>query len=235
MSPIYVPGKVVLKKDPVLADRYYNDVSLLLRGDALTDSSRFASAVTSSGATIGTPPAYPNGNTAFGNAFSFDGNNDYISVARSSIFDFGTGDFTIELWARYTSASGSQALVSNLAGALGWEFFGDGTNLYFYANGAIRRTVSMSGIAAGTWYHLAVTRSNGDIRIFINGSTAGSSTYTADVNGASSVSLTVGIENTSNLANDFNGWIDEVRITKGIARYTANFTPPIAPFSEVVG
>jgi len=219
------------EKTPV--DPQFGSVSLLLHGDVLSDGSRFASAVTSSGATIGTPPTYPNGNTAFGNAFSFDGNNDYISVARSSIFDFGTGDFTIELWARYTSASGSQALVSNLAGALGWEFFGDGTNLYFYANGATRRTVSMSGIAAGTWYHLAVTRSNGDIRIFINGSTTGSSTYTADVNGASSVSLTVGIENTSNLANDFNGWIDEVRITKGVARYTSNFTPPTAPFPDI--
>lgn len=221
--------------ESVAADPYYNNVSLLLHGSALIDSSRFASTVTSSGATIGTPPDYPSGNSAFGNAFSFDGNNDYVSVARSSVFDFGAGDFTIELWARYTSTSGAQALVSNLTGASGWEFFSDGTNLYFYANGAIRRITSMSSISVDTWNHLAVTRSSGDLSIFINGSTTGSSTYTADVNGAPAVSLTVGVENTSNLANDFNGWIDEVRITKGIARYTSNFTSPTAPFPEVLG
>ena len=97
-----------------------------------------------------------------------------------------------------------------------------GTTLYFY-NGADRINTTL---AASQWYHIALTRESGSTKLFIDGTQAGS-TYsdTTSYLGPQGGFLTIG---GLNQAFTINGYIDDLRITKGIARYTANFTAPTA-------
>jgi hypothetical protein len=86
-----------------------------------------------------------------------------------------------------------------------------------------------------TWYHIAVTRSSHEFRGFVDGTQVGSTV----IRSASSLWIAGygmaigGAETSSGTAANFNGYIDDFRITKGVARYTANFTPPAAPFPDI--
>jgi len=90
-----------------------------------------------------------------------------------------------------------------------------------------------SAINSGAWIHIAGVRDGNTLRLFVNGTQEASGTFTGAVFDSAGP-LGVGAGYYSNLsvwANYFNGNIDEVRITKGLAQYTANFTPQIAAFS----
>jgi hypothetical protein len=92
--------------------------------------------------------------------------------------------------------------------------------LAFYASSADR--ITSSALSTATWYHIAVSRSGANTRMFVNGTQAGS-TYTDTNNYAAGA---IGVGGRADATIPLNGYIDDLRITKGIARYTANFTPP---------
>ena len=85
-------------------------------------------------------------------------------------------------------------------------------------------------ITANTWYHVAVSRQGTALRMFVNGALVGSSSNTANM--SSSGALFIGRINATYPAYDWDGYIDELRITKGLARYTSAFTPPATPFGN---
>jgi hypothetical protein len=88
--------------------------------------------------------------------------------------------------------------------------------------------IAISGsISAAQWSHLAVSRSGSTIYLFINGASTG--TQTVNQIYTTQERLIVG---SLPGQNDFNGYIDDLRITKGISRYNATFTPPTAPFPD---
>jgi hypothetical protein len=99
--------------------------------------------------------------------------------------------------------------------------------LQFYYTGGSSVT-STGTIPATTWTHIAVTKSGNTVRLFINGVIDGSNAAfgTGTVN---TQALRIGVDNT-NAAGFFNGYIDDLRITRGFARYTANFTPSASAF-----
>jgi hypothetical protein len=236
MSPIYVPGKVVLAKDYTAGDRYFNETSLLLHGNAdgsgnILDSSPSPKTVSKFGnAASATPPSYPNSNSAFGNAIAFDGNGDYLLSTLSSILSFGRSDFTVESWiyllalpASYATIVDSRPANGNYTDALGWAVNNLG-QLGLYADDWL---VGPTGtISTNQWTHVALTRQGTNLRQFINGSQAGSGA--SDYN-FSRQDAYVG---TTPSTFFFNGYIDDLRITKGVARYTSNFTLPTAPFAD---
>jgi len=157
----------------------------------------------------------------------FDGTGDYLLVPYNKRQDITQGDFTIEGWF-YRGATGVEHNIINnrfTTGGCLWRI-NSGNTVSFTLLG--QSTITSTGtISANTWTHIAVTRSGANVRIFINGTIDGSSSTYA--NGTASTTV-LRIGSDENLTNVFNGYMDDLRITNGYARYTANFTAPTAAF-----
>jgi hypothetical protein len=167
-------------------------------------------------------------------SMEFDGSGDYLFFNGGENFAFGTGDFTIEFW-YYSNNTGVQHNIydsrpASTNGAYA-AIFKDTSNLInYFVNGTPAKITSTTSIAQNTWYHIAVTRSGTSTKLFINGTQEGS-TYTDSTNYLNPANRPVIGAGGFTLGNTpINGFIDDLRITKGIARYTANFVPPIARF-----
>ena len=236
MSPIYTPGKLVLKKDSVAAtDTNINEVSLLLHGDGtngsttITDSSLTPKTVTAVGnAQISTAQS-----KFGGSSIAFDGTGDYLETPNSTDFAFGAGNFTIEGWV-WTGAIVPQTMVCHRIGGgpslTNWLVQTNVGKIAFWASDGATYQVNAMGSSTDVnnsqWNHIAITRSGSTFRLFVNGSQEASASWAGSI---SSTSRVVQIGNDTS-TNFFNGYIDDLRITKGVARYTAAFTPPTAPF-----
>ena len=172
--------------------------------------------------------------TKFANTKSmyFDGSGDYVIINDTNIANFGTSDFTIETWVycedtntnqiietRPSSTNGAYVAINVEAGA-GVSFHTQSAQLFTGTNGRI------GTINTGQWHHVAWVRYNGTITAYIDGVSAGSAS-----NSTNFISSNTYIgwnafagENTGSV------YIQDLRITKKIARYTSNFTPPTEPF-----
>lgn len=242
MTLLTEPTRIVLAKgQPVPNDPYlYTNTVLLLHGDGtngsttILDSSKVAGSpktVTAFGnAQISTAIADPFGNSTRG-VIAFDGTNAYVTTPNNNSLAMQTGDFTIELFARFSLFRSFAMLYDSRNGgssSLGLALMtaADGT---LWAYSGTTNYITSSPLSLNTWYHIALTRSSNSLRMFINGIQAGSTT--AFANNLSDGWLNIGKTNES-MFNFFGGLIDEVRITKGISRYNATFTPPTAPFPD---
>jgi hypothetical protein len=174
----------------------------------------------------------------FGGASAlFDGTGDYISTPDHADLELGSGDFTIEFWVRFANVAGSKALVMKSDASTTeapFLIFCNTTALTFWSssNGTawdIANNSAIGTVATGTWYHVAVTRSGNTIRKFLNGTKNGADVTTSATLHNNAHPLYIGgIPSTWY----HNGWIDDLRITKGVCRYTADFTPPAAQFPD---
>jgi hypothetical protein len=168
-------------------------------------------------------------------AGSFDGTGDYLTASSSTDFDF-TGDFTLETWFNLSSISSGKALVSKgNTSSVGSEFwtleFNASSQLTFFAGAFSSSTpvvVSSTAFSTNTWYHVAVARSSGTTKIFVNGSQENTSTSSYTVSTGGNLYIGAGWYNPS--GREITGKLSNVRISKGLARYTANFTPPTEDF-----
>jgi hypothetical protein len=159
----------------------------------------------------------------------FDGAGDYLEVINfGNIFNFGTGDFTIEYWARFSSIAADCILmdiVRNGVRAYRMEFLtGDG-KFHFNTTGVVDYATTTS-IAANTWYHFAFCRNSGILKIFVQGIAENTQAYTTDVVGIDI--LTIGSR--QDYAANFPGWMDGIRISN-FARYVSNFVVPDKRFN----
>lgn len=160
-----------------------------------------------------------------------DGDGDYVTYAASSDFDFGTGDFTIELWYRSTQTTAYATLF-----ALAWDsgsnwqvMNGESSNqLCAWANAISTSypilTVTNSAVHDGAWHHFAWVRSGNVHTLYFDGVSHATGTSAASIGNSSGV-LNIGRDPTYG-PRYYSGYIDDLRITKGVARYTADFTPP---------
>jgi len=158
-----------------------------------------------------------------GSSMAFDGTGDYLPFTNSLISNFGTGDFTFECWVyKTTSSGGDQVIIDARAAnnATPWLVAITNANLIYFYSGTAYTT--SSSISLNTWSHIAVSRSSGTLKIFIDGVSgfSGSVTTNLDKNAGGKI----GSDVSGNAV--LYGYIDDLRITKGYARYTANFTPP---------
>lgn len=165
-----------------------------------------------------------------------DGNNDYVSVNNSALIA-GTGDFTIEQFVRRTGTTASSVNNDSIiwdsrgTGIAGFLVYAGGQDAGFtlkYYVGADR--ITGAGLAANTWYHIAVSRVSGVSRLFIDGVQQGSS-YTDSTNFDSQTMVIGGrFAALSGDYRSFNGNLGAFRYTVGVGRFSSNFTPPTAAF-----
>jgi hypothetical protein len=163
-----------------------------------------------------------------GSSMYFDGTGDYITSTNNA-FTFGTDDFTVECWAYFNNLSNTPMIWHKNASSSGW-FFEAGTNtLYFgHASANSGQYYQLTGITltTSTWYHLAVTRVGTTLSIFLNGTKYSSTVSGAGASADNTAKSVIGSYSPNSSSYDLNGYIDDFRITRGLARYTANFTPP---------
>jgi hypothetical protein len=164
-------------------------------------------------------------------SIAFDGSGDWLNAISSPNYGYGSGDFTIEFWAYPTSSSGVQVFLDQRTGsstsAVPTIYTSSGT-IYYYTSGSNR--ITGSSLSLNQWSHIAICRSGTSTKMFINGTQSGS-TFT-DTTTYLNAPVRVGDGNDGAGPYPFSGYIDDFRITKGFARYTANFTAPTAAFAD---
>lgn len=159
-------------------------------------------------------------------SLSLDGTGDYAYVQSNNEFAFGNGAFCLEAWVYNTATTGSNQIIFDFRTTdpqlVPTVYIDGATNhLHLSSNGTVRIDTGVA-LTLNTWTHIAVAKSGTSTKFFVNGTQAGS-TYT-DTSSYLQGPLTLGARYTA--TNGFNGYIDDVRISKGVARYTSNFTAP---------
>ena len=225
------------QKEPAGDPFFFSNVSLLLHGDGangstvIRDSSSLMNTVTPVGnAQISTAQS------KFGGAsILFDGTGDRLTLSTNESFTL-SGDFTIEFWIRINNMqvsgilsngasiffSTAVALILNQSAQL------NKISLWNYLSSTNAAIVATNTLITNQWYHVAFVRSSSTVTPYLDG-VSSSSASDANTYSFSSTLLRIG----AYWGGDFNGYIDDLRITKGVARYTANFTPPTAPFPDI--
>lgn len=205
-------------------DQYRNYVVALLHGNGtngsstIIDSSPKAANWTSGGATISTAQK------KFGTgSIYFNGSSGCRIIGGGAIsnYAFGYDDFTIEFWYYTTNVNtfNAQNVYVGSGASFGSTdpliYILSGT-LYYYVNGANRLSTT---ITANTWHHITVSRASNSTYLFLNGAIVGG--WSDGTNYGAAAPPTFGYINSSTLQD---AYIDDVRITKGIGRYTATFS-----------
>lgn len=215
-------------------DPYFSNVSLLLHmngtngSTTFTDSSSNAITVTPSGSAQLTT-TNPKFGTACGKFVT--ASSDGISAASSAVFNFGTGDFTIECWVKSTYTFGSYLASLNIVTGLALRMNWVATDQIEFQVGGVQilNSSTMTNISDGNWHHIALTRSGTTVTWWYDGTSSGTTTSSASVGGSGNP-LVIGMR--SDGVQTYTCNLDDFRITKGVARYTTNFTPPSIEFPD---
>jgi hypothetical protein len=165
-------------------------------------------------------------------AMYFDGTGDYLNTNSNNLLALGTGDFTVECWVNKSDTNHrgifqisptSGGLDTNYTVTLGFAW-GNSNAWQIYAGGGATNGSTFS-LSTNTWYHAALVRSSGTTKLYIDGteeiSISDSQNYTGTY---------MAIGGYYNTTYVHNGYIQDLRVTKGLARYTTTFTPPTTEF-----
>jgi hypothetical protein len=172
-----------------------------------------------------------------GAAGLFDGTGDYLTLDGSSDFAFGTGDFVVDFWLRFNAIAGAiqihyDSRPSGGSGAYVGIFSFATTGALGFFDGTGVRITGTTSLSTGVWYHVALVRSSGTTRLFLDGVQEGSDFTDSNdyINGTSRP--TIGTSGGSAGSVVLNGWIDELRVSVGTDRgWSGGFAPPAAAYS----
>lgn len=174
----------------------------------------------------------PTVSTSGSGSISFNGTNQNLSYATSALFSFGTGDFTAEAWVYKTSNPAYESCIYDArTGNTGtpWALYISQTNYpYFYDGNTYTSSIAIS---INTWTHVAVSRSSGVLKVFVNGVQGFSATVTTNLDRSAGLNIATDPANTFR----YPGYMSNMRIVKGTAVYTTAFTPSTVPLTAVSG
>ena len=173
-------------------------------------------------------------------SLAFDGTGDYLYRPSSDLFAFNTGDFTVEFWMYANSTANEKTLMGTASGyrtggwQIGFNFANAQTNcLQMLIESNPQVIASSEPLSTATWYYIAITRSGTNLRLFVNGTQQGATkTSSSNISDSANNALAIGRTIEGLAGRDYNGYIDDLRITKGYARYTANIAAPTVAFSD---
>ena len=164
-----------------------------------------------------------------GSVYFSEGDN-YLDLGSYTDFQFGTGDYTIEMFVYHTTLSGQQTYVGDAYGnSAGVYFYKTSSNqlgMYYSSNIAIS---SSTTVPLMKWVHIAASRSGGTLRLYQDGIEVTSASDSANL---TETQLNIG-DTTGGSSGSMHGFISNVRILKGTGLYTSNFTPPTSPLTNI--
>ncbi len=221
-------------------DADFDKVSLLLHCDGangstnIVDSSPAGHVVTAYGnAAISTAQG------VFGlPSLAFDGADDYCTLPDVAALEFGAADFTVEFFIRTTQTLTYACPMGRDTGSFpvgAWAILinGNGSGSIqlwnaSYSQGSVHLSTSASPpLNDGAWHHVALVRNGSAWALYVDGTSRATNTWAGTM---ADVALPINLGRDPGYGRDFSGHLAQVRITKGLARYTANFTPPTEPF-----
>jgi len=213
-------------------DLNYQNVELWLQGigannsTIVQDSGQYIRAVSVfSGASISTAQSKRGGSSLL-----FNGTSGYLKAPTQTAFAFGTGDFTVECWVRLGVVDGITRVIYD--GRNGTVGSAGGISISVLSGSLtcgtdVANVLSGGTLVVDTWYHVALTRDLGTFRLWLDGVQVATSVAVYNLaDGNMSIGGYNGIQ-------FVNGYIDDFRVTKGVARYTAAFTPPTSAFLPI--
>lgn len=223
-------------------DPHFDKVTLLLHTDGVVgattfpDSSPLNNTITASNAVIS------NTGSEFGQSVDVTIVGSKLSVPIANVFDFLEEDWTVEFYANVIGVSGYRTFITTLwnNSPNGFKIYSDNGNLSIAAfdiggSSIVSATTTYNPaiLLEAVTHHIAVQRSGNTVTIFLDGIKIRSNTLTGIINSTSSL-LSIGVNdyNQSFPSHDMNGYMDEIRITRGVARYSQNFATQTAPLSE---
>lgn len=212
---------------PLATDPYWSNVSLLLHFNAANGSTIFTDSSNNAFA-----PAQVGGNSVVstaqskfgGSSLALDGNGDYLGYNNVTAFQFGSGDFTVESWVYFNNIGSNMTLIGSFNTGTGSM-----TIQHQAVNGWVLKITAGSDVlvtntlsTASTWQHIAFCRSGSNVRAFLDGTQIGPTIVSTLSFSLSLGSMRIGVRGTTEY---MNGYFDDLRITKGVGRYTTNFVP----------
>lgn len=230
-------------------DTYFNSTVLLLGFDGANGSTGAPGMTDESFAAHGTPPVgtgvvgaaqISTARSVFGgSSLLLDGTSAFVGFGDHADWNLSNQRFTLECRIYSTDISATYHFIIGqwgAAGVLGWQLWHNGTSLQFMCSddGTTNRTLATTTIAANTWYAVAVDFDGTKYRMYLNGAMVSSSTtlYTFH---DSIVDILIGANANSGFRFYFTGNVEELRLTKGVARYASDsgYTVPITAFPRV--
>lgn len=173
----------------------------------------------------------------------FDGTGDYIDTPDHADWSMGSNDFTVDFWIRRNAINARQWVFGNMDSSSYFTTasFGAGIQadnkveiIVVRDNSTLVQPISSGTITStSAWNHIAIVRYGNTVTLYINGVADGTGDVTGWTVKDSSSKFTIGRPGEYN-GLYWNGWIDEFRISKGIARWTSNFTPPSKAYAPLV-
>jgi hypothetical protein len=166
--------------------------------------------------------------TGMSSSIYLDGVGDYLTVPNNGLFQFGTGDYTIEWWQYQSNINPYPRIFSIGTYPTAFAVSIESSVFYYWTNTSAATTRAVTGVY-NTWTHFAVSRLGNVTKLFRNGVQMGADIPdTANISN-SSTALSIGAETTPAPFTYYSGYISNFRSVKGVALYTSNFTVPSAP------
>lgn len=217
-------------------DPHFDKVSLLLHMDGADGSTTFIDQIGAECVPVGGAHLSTAQSVYGGSSLLLDGHMDGLLVSSTDALNFGTGDFTVEMGVYVIAhTNATAALVSS-----GGSTWSSGECILRFNNGGVLSLFTNSGgvlisttpFPTGQWQHVAMCRSGGAVSIYQGGVAVVSGSMSGHLNFSNNLKSFVGYSDFDKLS--LNGYVDDLRVTKGLARYTSNFTPPSTPFPDIL-